>query len=121
MDVFNKFSATGDVAISHQEEIVDLLQNNIRVLLYAGDADYLCNWKSVQAVAKDMDWTYKTQFNAAQTSSWCPTPHPSPLGDLTTYKNLSFLKIFNSGHYIPLDKPEVIYTVASNWVQDNLY
>jgi cathepsin A (carboxypeptidase C) len=121
MDVNNKFGATGDPLISHQNEIVDLLQNNVRVLLYAGDADYLCNWKSVQAVAKDMDWTYKAQFNAAETSSWYPTPHPKPLGDLTTYKNLSFLKIFKSGHYIPLNKPEVIYTVASNWVQDNLY
>jgi cathepsin A (carboxypeptidase C) len=34
---------------NYQNQIPDLLENGIPVLIYAGDADFVCNWLGNQA------------------------------------------------------------------------
>ena len=42
----------------------------VRVLIYAGDADFICNWYGNKAWAERLDWSGKEGFNAAQDVQW---------------------------------------------------
>jgi carboxypeptidase C (cathepsin A) len=42
MDVNQRF--TGDWMKNYQDELPDMLASGIRVLIYAGDVDFICNW-----------------------------------------------------------------------------
>jgi carboxypeptidase C (cathepsin A) len=52
-EVYDSFTVTGDDArdVMTTEDILNLLKNNVTVTLWAGDADFICNWFGVEAVA----------------------------------------------------------------------
>ncbi|KAL3667311.1 hypothetical protein V7S43_007540 [Phytophthora oleae] len=44
--------------------IADLLNNgDVRVLIYSGDADLVCNWRGSEAWTKQLKWKYYQAFN----------------------------------------------------------
>ncbi|KAF4649315.1 hypothetical protein FOL47_002196, partial [Perkinsus chesapeaki] len=61
----------------------DLIEAGIRVLLCAGDQDYICNWIGYEKVAEQMEWAgrdafqmasryeYEVMFLKALASNWC--------------------------------------------------
>ena len=55
--VSHTYSATGDDGRESLtvEKIRALLASNVTVTLWAGDADYNCNWLGGEAVAKEVD------------------------------------------------------------------
>ena len=47
-----------------------MLEDGIRVLIYAGDVDFICNWMGNKAWTQALNWSGKTDFNAAQDYNW---------------------------------------------------
>ncbi|PBP17883.1 hypothetical protein BUE80_DR011453 [Diplocarpon rosae] len=65
-EVYYAFQRTGDyVYPNFIEDLEMLLNNSIRVALFYGDADYICNWFGGQAVSLAVDYTHKEEFAAA--------------------------------------------------------
>ena len=91
------FELSGDWMKSYQQMIPDQLAAGIRVLMYAGDQDYICNWLGNQAWTKALDWPGKDAFNAA-------TPTNISYGNLRQANNFSFLQVFDAGHMVPRDQ-----------------
>lgn len=87
-----------------QWTVPPLLHNDTRVLIYAGDVDFVCNWIGNKAWTKDLSWAGKQQFNQAEDKDWEVDGKVS--GKLRTYNGLSFLQVFDAGHMVPLDKPK---------------
>ena len=50
------FELSGDWMHNYQTMIPDQLAAGIRVLLYAGDQDYICNWLGNQAWTLNLEW-----------------------------------------------------------------
>jgi cathepsin A (carboxypeptidase C) len=88
-----------DFLHSFQGLIPPILDEGIKVLIYAGDQDYICNWLGVQAWTNKMDWSGHAAFNQAETERWIG-------GTLKHYKNFAFATVANSGHMAPMDQPE---------------
>lgn len=42
-----------------------LLEQNVRVVLYTGDADYICIWFGGEAVSLAVNYTHAAEFRAA--------------------------------------------------------
>jgi len=97
------FELTGDWMHNYQQMIPDQLASGIRVLLYAGDQDYICNWLGNQAWVKALDWPHKDDFNAVDLKNF--TVDGKAAGSLRASNGLSFLQVYDAGHMVPRDQP----------------
>jgi len=82
--------------------IPDLLHDNIPVLIYAGDVDFICNYLGNKAWTLNLNWKFKTEFNAQPDQSW-----NDKKGSLRKFGPFSFLQIYDAGHMVPHDQPKV--------------
>ncbi|OQO08413.1 hypothetical protein B0A48_06283 [Cryoendolithus antarcticus] len=65
-DVTYAFQSTGDwVFPNFREDLEYLLDRGLRVSLYYGDADYLCNWFGGEAVSLAVNYTHAAELAAA--------------------------------------------------------
>jgi len=99
----------GDWMKDYQTQIPDLLAAGVRVLIYAGDQDFICNWLGNQAWTRAMEWPGKSAFNKAKLVPWTATSlveEDAPAGELWSASNFSFLRVYAAGHMVPLDQPK---------------
>ena len=64
------FELDGDWMQHFQQMIPEQLAAGIRVLIYAGDQDYICNWLGNSAWTYALEWPHKAEFNAAPNNTW---------------------------------------------------
>ncbi|KAF1329242.1 Serine protease family s10, partial [Globisporangium splendens] len=118
MDVNMAFILSGDPGISYVSYVADLLNDGIRVLIYAGDADLVCNWYGNQAWAKALEWDGKAEFNAVAERAYI-TDSGIDAGAVRSHDNrFTFLRIYNSGHMVPRDQPEVALDMINKFVKN---
>ncbi|MCJ1474854.1 hypothetical protein MMC13_003514 [Lambiella insularis] len=99
------FDYTGDFV--YQEFLTDLemiIANGVRVALYYGDADYICNWFGGQAISLALNFTHKAEFAAAGYAPFMVDG--KEYGEVRQYGNFSFLRMYESGHEVPFYQPE---------------
>ena len=51
-------------------DVPPLLENGLRVLIYAGDADFVCNWMGNKAWTLNLPWSGHDEFNQADDEDW---------------------------------------------------
>jgi len=88
-------------------QVTDLLENGKKVLIYAGDMDWICNWIGNKAWTMALDWSGKEGFKGAEDEEIFPPGSSESVGQVRTYGNFGFLRIYGAGHLAPMDKPEV--------------
>merc|ERR1711977_167587 len=64
------FELDGDWMQSYQQMIPDQLEDGVRVLIYAGDQDYICNWLGNQAWTQALPWSHQADFNSTHPTNW---------------------------------------------------
>ncbi|KAL8786164.1 MAG: hypothetical protein Q9213_002934 [Squamulea squamosa] len=103
-DVSYAFQLTGDFAYPNFiEDLEMILNNSVRVALFYGDADYICNWFGGQAVSLAVNYTHKEQFAAAEYTPFIVDG--DEYGEVREYGNFSFLRIYEAGHEVPFYQP----------------
>jgi cathepsin A (carboxypeptidase C) len=108
----------GDWMHNYQTQIPEQLADGIRVLIYAGDQDYICNWIGNKAWTVAMEWAYKAEFNAAADAPW--TVDAKEAGKLRSSNGFSFLQVYDAGHMVPLDQPERALAMANAFMRNTL-
>ncbi|KAL7541563.1 hypothetical protein ACHAXR_012801 [Thalassiosira sp. AJA248-18] len=81
--------------------VADLLNAGIPALIYAGDIDFVCNYLGNRAWTLNLDWTHKSEFQAAAEHDW-----NNGGGLARTANGLTFLQVYDAGHMVPSDQPE---------------
>lgn len=139
--VQQSFISTGDTIRGGQiEDLAYLLTQGIRVALIYGDADFLCNWMGGEGVSLQIAAqlpNYPTQTGSlaltAPSSIILPSSYASAFpaagyaeivvnstyvgGAVRQYGNLSFSRIYDSGHFVPYFQPETAFTVFTRIIQ----
>ncbi|KAG3088627.1 hypothetical protein PI125_g18284 [Phytophthora idaei] len=106
-----------DEMLSSAEDVKLLLDAGVRVLIYAGDADLMCNWVGNQAWVMALDWSGKTEFNNAPSRPFV-TSEATDSGRVRSFENLAFIRVFNSGHMVPMDQPVVSFEMINKFFQN---
>ncbi len=103
-DVYYAFQKTGDFVYPNWlSDLEMILNNSVRVALYHGDADYICNWFGGQAVSLQVDYVHSAEFRAA---GYVPfVVDGTEYGEVRQYGNFSFMRIYEAGHEVPFYQP----------------
>ncbi|KAJ8768682.1 hypothetical protein K2173_023586 [Erythroxylum novogranatense] len=101
-----------------EKGIPALLENGIRVLVYVGEEDLICNWLGNSWWVNAIKWSGQKQFVAAPSVPF--TVEGSEAGELKSHGPLSFLKVHSAGHMVPMDQPKAALEMLKTWMQGNL-
>ncbi|RKL05286.1 Carboxypeptidase S1 [Fusarium oxysporum] len=100
-DSYNKFIASGDRGRSFLPTLSQVIDSKITVLIWAGDADWICNWmgnyRALNSIAPQ-------SFVSAPLKSF--TVGGKKYGEFKTSGNLSWLRVYGAGHEVPAYQPE---------------
>ncbi|KAJ1290880.1 hypothetical protein BS78_02G276800 [Paspalum vaginatum] len=98
--------------------IPELLENDIKVLIYAGEYDLICNWLGNSRWVDSMEWSGKEAFVSSSLEPF--TVDGKEAGLLKSHGPLSFLKVHDAGHMVPMDQPEAALEMLKRWTSGNL-
>ena len=120
MQVNGMFSA--DWTRNFQQLIPDLLKSNIRVLIYSGDMDFICNWLGNKAWTLELPWSGQTSFAATHDKPWYVDEVEA--GMFRTVSNakvnmlFNFVQIHGAGHMVPMDQPKRALRMVQHFISD---
>eukprot|EP01119_Soliformovum_irregulare_P019398 TRINITY_DN612_c0_g1_i1.p1 TRINITY_DN612_c0_g1~~TRINITY_DN612_c0_g1_i1.p1 ORF type:complete len:443 (-),score=117.82 TRINITY_DN612_c0_g1_i1:41-1369(-) len=106
----------GDWVTNMEAHIPNILKSNTSVLVYSGELDYICNWKGGEAWTNAVNWPEQAQFNSTSYSTW--SVNGKPAGSVKNAKNLTFLRVANAGHMVPLDQPANALDMLSRFLRN---
>jgi hypothetical protein len=90
-------------------EVEGILQNypDIRLVFYNGILDLICDHHGVERWLDRLKWDGSDEFTKAWRYGWTPIYEGPPVAYAKEKHQLSFLKIKNAGHFVPLEQPYV--------------
>ncbi|CAK4086923.1 unnamed protein product [Aphanomyces euteiches] len=110
--VYDDFSI--DFMKDYVQFVPELLAGGVRVLIYAGDADLLCNWIGNEAWTKKLSWPAKKEYNDASVKPLLV--NGSNGGEVRSSHNLTFVRVYNAGHMVPTDQPQVALALINRFL-----
>ena len=118
MQVNQAFVAAGDGSRNAAALLPDLVNSGVRLLVYAGDADMMCNYMGNERWVEVLDTKFKDEFAKKPEREWrvkgiegkgkwtqAGTVR-SAGGHGATAGNVTFVRVFEAGHMVPYDQPE---------------
>ena len=113
-----------DWMLNYEPIIPEMLENGIRLMIYAGVEDFICNWMGNYAWVSEMAWagadgtSGQDDFNSKGFKEWKSLDGKSVAGEVKSSGPLSFVKVAAAGHMVPMDQPEnalkMIYSFTQN-------
>jgi len=95
--------------------VKDLLNDGIPALIYAGDVDFICNYMGNRAWTLNLDWKHGEEFRDAEEHEWDVDGDAAGLA--RTSNGFTFMQVYDAGHMVPSDQPEVALKMIQNFVE----
>ncbi|KAL3618744.1 Serine carboxypeptidase-like 48 [Castilleja foliolosa] len=108
----------GDWMRNLEVGIPTLLEDGIKLLVYAGEYDLICNWLGNSRWVHAMEWSGQKDFVAAPTTPF--SVDGVEAGLKKSNGPLTFLKVHDAGHMVPMDQPKAALEMLSVWMQGKL-
>ncbi|OQS02029.1 serine protease family S10 [Thraustotheca clavata] len=112
--IFRNFM--GDFSKTFDGMVANILDADVPVLIYAGDADLVCNWKGNYAWTSALNWSGKKAYNDASMSDF--VVDGEAVGSVKSADKLTFARIYNAGHMVPADQPKVALEMINRFLND---
>ncbi|CAL1366449.1 unnamed protein product [Linum trigynum] len=110
----------GDWMLDFEVGIPALLESGIKVLIYAGEYDLICNWLGNSNWVNGMKWSGQRNFQAAASVPFVVAGNSKSAGEVKSYGPLGFLKVYDAGHMVPMDQPKAALQMLEGWMQGKL-
>jgi len=85
------------------------LLEQVPVLLFSGDKDFICNHMGTEAMIENLEWNGGKGFEVSP-GVWAPkqdwTFEGEPAGTYQEMRNLTYVVFYNSSHMVPFDYPK---------------
>ncbi|OAY38893.1 serine carboxypeptidase-like [Manihot esculenta] len=95
-----------------------LLEDGIKMLVYAGEYDLICNWLGNSRWVHAMEWSGQKDFVASPEVPF--EVDGSESGVLKSHGPLAFLKVHDAGHMVPMDQPKASLKMLKRWTRGEL-
>lgn len=89
--------------------IAALLERGVRVLIYVGTYDWICNWVGNERWTLAMDWSGKEAFGSQALREW--SVDGKTVGKTRSTKGLTFATVDGAGHMVSSDSHGLSYVV----------
>lgn len=111
------FGGTGDsFRQSNMANLEYLLNDGVKIALIYGDRDYTCPVTGAETLAKRVVWEGQQGFADAGYQELEGLSACAKGGVAKQYGQLSFTRIFESGHQLSAYAPEAVYTVFNRTI-----
>ncbi|MCJ1369323.1 hypothetical protein MMC20_000533 [Loxospora ochrophaea] len=114
-DINRNFLFNGDWMQPFHRLVPGILEQ-IPVLIYAGDADFICNWLGNHAWTEALEWPGQKSFNKAEMTDLNLGSDGSKYGEVKSSGNFTFMRVHAAGHMVPLDQPEASLDFLNRWI-----
>lgn len=118
-DINRNFLFQGDWMQPFHRLVPKILEE-IPVLIYAGDADFICNWLGNRAWTEALEWPGKKDFNRADVEDLylasADSKKDKEYGKVKSSGNFTFMQIYGAGHMVPMDQPENSLDFFNRWL-----
>ncbi len=94
---------TDDWMANLEVHIPATLAAGVRVLVYAGDKDFICNVEGNRRWVDAMQWAGAGVFATAPVTEWRVGGQAA--GSARAAQGLTFLSVNDAGHMVPMDRP----------------
>ncbi|ROV87381.1 hypothetical protein VMCG_10747 [Cytospora schulzeri] len=112
---YYKIADTGDDARSFLDALSAVVQSGISTLIWAGDADWICNYLGVERSVNKVNYTGTTEFQTAALEEY--VLNGTSYGQYKTVGNLNYLKVHAAGHEVAYYQPEMSLQVFKQIMQ----
>ena len=118
MNVHEKMMA--DWMHNYENIIPEMLENGVRGMIYAGESDFICNWNGNLEWTRNMEWSGKEDFTKKFSSPFVIDSESGWTGGevIETDGRLSFVKVSQAGHMVPMDQPRVSRDMIKRFVNE---
>ncbi|KAI3615731.1 carboxypeptidase y [Moniliophthora roreri] len=121
-----EMSATGEGMANTASLVPELINDGVRLLVYAGDADGLVtNYIGKECWVEALENQFHGEFLAAKSLPWVDSVTGrvagevrSAGGDGLTAGNVTFVRVYEAGHLVPHDQPEAALDLITRWTKN---
>ncbi|KAJ7644874.1 alpha/beta-hydrolase [Roridomyces roridus] len=106
---YDKFLPSGDDARTLLPQLSDLVERGLKVLVWAGDADIICNWLGNQAAVLAMTWHGQAELQSTPLTNI--TVNGEAVAAVVNVDNFSFARVFGAGHEVAAFVPEAAFEI----------
>ncbi|KAJ7689701.1 serine carboxypeptidase [Mycena rosella] len=108
------FSINLDMTKGATEYVGALLERGVRVLIYVGTYDWVCNWVGNEAWTLALEWSGHVEFSALPLREW--TVDGKRAGKTRAAGALTLATVDAAGHMVPYDKPKQSLEMVNRWI-----
>lgn len=107
-----------DRPVSVLPYIAQLLDDTkIDILLYNGDLDLACSSQSTELAIEAIRWSGSNNWMDPDITIWKQwLVDGKPAGHMKSFKNLQFVVVYNSGHFVPINQAENALDMIGRWL-----
>ncbi|KAJ7129023.1 serine carboxypeptidase [Mycena crocata] len=110
------FSARLDGFRNTQHYVAALLERGVRVLIYVGNYDWICNWVGNERWTLAMEWSGQEEFSRQDLKPWGIGEGTARIGLARSAMGLTFATVEGAGHMVPYDKPKESLELLRRWL-----
>ncbi|XP_019190137.1 PREDICTED: serine carboxypeptidase-like [Ipomoea nil] len=90
----------------------------INLLVYVGEYDLICNWLGNSRWVGALQWSGHKGFGAAPNVTFLVDGKEKVIQK--SYGPLTFLKVHDAGHLVPMDQPKASLEMIRRWMLGQL-
>ncbi|EGO03578.1 hypothetical protein SERLA73DRAFT_175099 [Serpula lacrymans var. lacrymans S7.3] len=125
MAVNQAFLFQGDGVRNTVSLIPEMINDGIRLLVYAGNADMMCNYMGNEAWVSQLDTVFLDEFTSSPAENWVTMASGKVAGTVRSAGgagfgagNITFVTVHDAGHMVPYDQPEAALDLITRWIMD---
>jgi carboxypeptidase C (cathepsin A) len=108
------FAKEQDILHPSTEYVAALLERGIRVLIYVGSYDWICNHVGNERWTLALQWTGSKDFTSQSLRDWVVDGKPA--GKTRSAMGFTYATVSGAGHMVPYDKPKESLQLIQRWI-----